>query len=200
MNELNKEEFSSPYLKKIEFQKESLNNIINIYPIAAGKSFHFEENPLGTINLKDYLIKNENATNLYRVVSDSLEPVVRKNDKLLIDTKLIECMTYEQLNGKLVAVIFEGESLVKRFITDNGRIYFSSDNPFYNAILVEDFHYFKLHGLVTFLIRDSINLQNDNPVRRKYFSLKKISRIIKSDKKDFEKLKLIEDIIDNIKP
>lgn len=192
MKETLVQEFNCKYLKKIDI---GINEKIplKLYPIAAGKSFNFENSPLAEIDLKDYLFKNPESTTLFEVVSDSLEPEIRINDRLIIERKLAYNLSNEQLDGKIVAVIFEGESLVKRFMFKNGQIYLTSDNPEYKPIKVNEFQYYQIWGIVTFLIRDSNKFINNQGT---FLSKNEVKNILKNKSiSSDEKILLIQGLL-----
>lgn len=189
------QDFKCKDLKKINV---SLGDKIplKLYPIAAGKSFNFENSPLAVIDLKDYLFKNPESTTLFQVVSDSLEPEIRVDDKLIIERKLAYNLSNEQLDGRIVAVIFEGESLVKRFMYKNGQVYLTSDNPEYKPIKVNEFQYYQIWGVVTFLIRDASRFIDN---KEKFLSKKEVKNILKNKTiSSDEKILLLEGLMKNM--
>jgi SOS-response transcriptional repressor LexA len=200
-NKVDVMEFKCKDLKRVKI-RPGKNIPVRIYQVAAGtSSTRFEDFENEGIDLREYLLKNEDFTNLFKVMSDSLEPEIRKGDHLLVDEKIAIGLMPQQFHGKLIACIFEGESLVKRYKWDGKNGILMSNNPLYEPRIVNDWQYFKIHGICTFLIRAADNFSWNNPVRDKYVALKEIHNIRSNhDLSPEKKLFLIEKIMDKIIP
>ena len=71
--------FKCKDLKQINFIPDDRKILVNLYQVHAGRArIHFEDMEQVTMDLKSYLIKNDKFTNLFQVVSDSLNQKLEK--------------------------------------------------------------------------------------------------------------------------
>ncbi|MFN8577950.1 MAG: S24 family peptidase [Candidatus Sericytochromatia bacterium] len=178
-------EFKCKDLKELDLKSDNTPILINLYQINAGRTnVHFEDMEQIEIDLRKHLIKNFNTTRLFEVVSGSLEPEIRKDDLLLIDQRIAAFSSSKQLDNKIVACIFEGEGLVKRYKHDGNFGTLLSLNHEYKPIVMNEYSYFQVWGVTTFLIRNSANFFFDD------INLEKINELNKG-------LESIEDLLYN---
>jgi SOS-response transcriptional repressor LexA len=157
--------FKSKDLKEVRLKPGKDKIPINLYKVHAGRTnLHFNDMEQQNMDLRAHLIKNERLTSLFKVVSNSLEPEIRKEDLLIIDRKIASVCTDRQLDGTIIACVFEGESLVKKYKWDGRYGTLISLNPEHEPIIISDFHYFQIWGVTTFLIRSSGNFILTEPV------------------------------------
>ena len=169
---------------------------VKLYKVAAGKPHViFDDLEPVTLDLRKYLIKNEGYTNLFQVMSESLEPEIRKGDKLVIDQTLANNFP-QQIHGKIITCILDGENIVKRYKCDGENGTLLSFNPFYPPIKIQNFQYFKIHGVCTYLIREANDFTFNNSEREKDLGLKRINDILNNTElADEKKVKQIEKIM-----
>lgn len=92
-----------------------------------------------------------------RVQGDSMFPTIQTGDLVLVDNALAEHSDWKALDSKVVAVLLNGESTLKRLFSERrrghpDRVHLKSDNPMYPAITLDDADELIVQGIVIALV------------------------------------------------
>ena len=81
------------------------------------------------IDLNDHLVRNREATFLFRVRGDSMV------DAGILDRDTVFLTPRDPRPGAIVAALIDGESTLKRFLVQRGRPFLRAENPRYPDLL-----------------------------------------------------------------
>lgn len=96
------------------------------------------------IDLNDHLIRNKEATFVFRVKGDSMNGVgINEGDELLVDRSI------EARHGHIVIAVLNGEFTVKRLHSRGGVVKLIPENPRYPIITLKDGQELVVWGVVT---------------------------------------------------
>ena len=101
-------------------------------------------------SLDSRFIKNKASTFFFTAASDSMEPLIREGDILIVDRSL------EVVNGRVAVVCLGGEMLCKRVIRREGQVLLRSENPAYADVVVTEEMDLVVFGVVTSIAREII--------------------------------------------
>lgn len=97
------------------------------------------------LDLNEHLIRNKEATFVFRVKGDSMIGIgIYEDDKLLIDRSI------EPQHGNVVLAVLNHEFTVKRLHRRGGVIKLVPENPRYPTIVVKEEEEFSIWGVVTY--------------------------------------------------
>lgn len=97
-----------------------------------------------SIDLNEHLIRNKEATFVFKVKGDSMTGVgIYEGDELLVDRSI------EARHGHIVIAILNGELTVKRLHQRGGVVKLIAENPRYPAIVLKDGQELMVWGVVT---------------------------------------------------
>ena len=97
------------------------------------------------IDLNDHLIRNKEATFLFRVRGDSMTGIgIYDGDTLLVDRSL------EPRHNAIVLAVLNNEFTVKRLYRRGGVVKLLSENPIYPPIQIKQGEELSVWGVVTF--------------------------------------------------
>jgi len=97
------------------------------------------------IDLNDHLIRNGEATHIFKVKGDSMIDIgIYEGDALLIDRSI------EPKHGNVVLAVLNNEFTVKRLHKRGGVIKLVPENPRYPTIVVKEEEEFSIWGVVTY--------------------------------------------------
>lgn len=113
--------------------------------VSAGFPSPAEDYKETSIDLNEFLIKNQAATFLYRVSGDSMEGAgIRDNSLIIVDRSLTP------KSNQIVFAEIDKEYTVKRYIKErDGTIYLKAENPKYKPIKISEGMEFIIWGVVT---------------------------------------------------
>jgi len=96
------------------------------------------------IDLNEHLIRNKEATFVFRVKGDSMNGVgINEGDELLVDRSI------EARHGHIVIAVLNGEFTVKRLYSRGGVVKLIPENPRYPTIVLKDGQELAVWGVVT---------------------------------------------------
>lgn len=97
------------------------------------------------IDLNKHLIRNGDATHVFRVAGDSMTGIgIYEGDRLLIDRSI------EPKHNHIVLAVLNNEFTVKRLYKRGGVVKLVAENPLYPAIVIKEADDFTVWGVVTF--------------------------------------------------
>lgn len=97
-----------------------------------------------SIDLNEHLIRNKEATFVFRVKGDSMTGVgINEGDELLVDRSI------EPRHGHIVVAILNGDFTVKRLHQRGGVVKLIAENPRYAPIVLKDGQELVVWGVVT---------------------------------------------------
>tara|TARA_S200000501_G_C20762436_1_gene716732 strand:- start:46 stop:432 length:387 start_codon:yes stop_codon:yes gene_type:complete len=97
------------------------------------------------VDLNDHLIRNKEATYLFRVRGDSMNGVgIYEGDTLLVDRSI------EAIHNTIVVATLDNEFTIKRLYNREGLVKLISENPAYAAITPKTEQELSIWGVVTF--------------------------------------------------
>jgi DNA polymerase V len=96
------------------------------------------------LDLNELLIRNKEATFIFRVKGDSMNGIgIYEGDELLVDRSI------EAKHGNIVLAVLNDEYTVKRLHRCGGVVKLIAENPLFPPILVKDGEEFVIWGVVT---------------------------------------------------
>ena len=96
------------------------------------------------IDLNDHLIRNREATFIFRVKGDSMIGIgIYEGDELLVDRSI------EAKHGNIVLAVVNGEFTVKRLYRRGGMVKLLAENPRYPPIVLKEAEELVIWGVVT---------------------------------------------------
>ncbi len=96
------------------------------------------------LDLNEHLIRNKEATFVFRVKGDSMVGIgIYEGDELLVDRSI------EAKHGNIVLAVLNNEFTVKRLYRRGGVIKLIAENPLYPPILVKEGEELLVWGVVT---------------------------------------------------
>jgi DNA polymerase V len=96
------------------------------------------------IDLNEHLIRNKEATFIFRVKGDSMTGIgIYEGDELLVDRSI------EPKHGNIVLAVLNNEFTVKRLHRRGGVVKLVAENPIYPPIVVKDGEELTIWGVVT---------------------------------------------------
>ena len=99
------------------------------------------------IDLNDHLVRNREATFLFRVRGDSMTGAgIHHGDLLIVDRSL------SPASGRVIVATLNGELTVKRLHRSRGKMTLKAENPSYPDIAVSDEHDFQIWGVVAHVV------------------------------------------------
>lgn len=118
------------------------------------------------IDLNEQLIMNRPASFFMRVSGNSMINAGIFNDDIVIVDRSIKA-----INGKIVIVILDGETLIRRYEQTLNKLRLVPETNNLSAIDVSEFSDFKIWGVVTCVVRlvDSslLDFQNNSNLKKK---------------------------------
>lgn len=97
------------------------------------------------IDLNEHLIRNGDATHVFRVRGDSMTGIgIYEGDKLLVDRSI------EPKHNHIVLAVLNNEFTVKRLYKRGGVIKLIAENPIYPPIVIKPEEELTIWGVVTF--------------------------------------------------
>ena len=118
------------------------------WSVAAGFPSPAQDHASKRLDLNDFLIKNKDATFIFRVSGDSMTGVgIYANDTVLVDRSI------EPKHGNLVVAVLNTEFTLKRLYKRGGVVKLVAENPLYPAIVIREGDDFQIWGVVTATIR-----------------------------------------------
>lgn len=96
------------------------------------------------IDLNEHLIRNKEATFIFRVNGDSMTGIgIYEGDELIVDRSI------DAKHGNIVLAVLNNEFTVKRLHRRGGVIKLLAENPIYPAIVIKDGQELMIWGVVT---------------------------------------------------
>ncbi len=96
------------------------------------------------IDLNEHLIRNQEATFIFRVKGDSMTGIgIYEGDELLVDRSI------EAKHGHIVLAVLNNEFTVKRLHRRGGVVKLVAENPIYPPIVLKDGEELLVWGVVT---------------------------------------------------
>jgi DNA polymerase V len=96
------------------------------------------------LDLNEHLIRNKEATFIFRVKGDSMTGIgIYDGDELIVDRSI------DAKHGNIVLAVLNNEFTVKRFHRRGGVIKLIAENPIYPTIMVKDGEELVIWGVVT---------------------------------------------------
>ncbi len=115
------------------------------YAVAAGFPSPAADHAQKRIDLNEHLIRNKEATFLFRVKGDSMTGIgIYEGDTLLVDRSI------EPKHNAIVLAVLNNEFTVKRLHRRGGVIKLISENPLYPALQIKSGEELSVWGVVTF--------------------------------------------------
>lgn len=134
-------------IKRIDFMSsQEINSLI--HKIGAAKrqpTIADEKTELKTM-LDVVGISKDNLV-VCNVAGASMEGLISEEDTLFVD------VAAKPKNGSIVVVDFDGNLLVKRYVTENGNVWLHSDNPAFEPFLVSKGVNFAIYGVVKRILK-----------------------------------------------
>jgi DNA polymerase V len=97
------------------------------------------------IDLNEHLIRNGDATHVFRVRGDSMTGIgIYEGDKLLVDRSI------EPKHNHIVLAVLNNEFTVKRLYKRGGVVKLIAENPIYPPIVIKPEEELTIWGVVTF--------------------------------------------------
>ena len=118
------------------------------WSVAAGFPSPAQDHASKRLDLNDFLIKNRDATFIFRVSGDSMTGVgIYANDTVLVDRSI------DPKHGNLVVAVLNTEFTLKRLYKRGGLVKLVPENPIYPHIVIKESDEFQVWGVVTATIR-----------------------------------------------
>jgi len=118
------------------------------WSVAAGFPSPAADHQSKRLDLNDLLIKNKEATFIFRVSGNSMIGVgIYANDTVLVDRSI------EAKHNNLVLAIVNAEFTLKRLYKRGGVVKLVAENPLYPPIVIKEGDDFMVWGVVTASIR-----------------------------------------------
>ena len=115
------------------------------WSVAAGFPSPAADHAQKRIDLNKHLIRNGDATHVFRVAGDSMTGIgIYEGDRLLIDRSI------EPKHNHIVLAVLNNEFTVKRLYKRGGVVKLVAENPLYPAIVIKEADDFTVWGVVTF--------------------------------------------------
>ena len=115
------------------------------WSVAAGFPSPAADHTRKRIDLNKHLIRNGDATHVFRVAGDSMTGIgIYEGDRLLIDRSI------EPKNNNIVLAVLNNEFTVKRLYKRGGVVKLIAENPLYPAIVIKEADDFTVWGVVTY--------------------------------------------------
>lgn len=96
------------------------------------------------IDLNEHLIRNKEATFIFRVKGDSMNGIgIYEGDELLVDRSI------EAKHGNIVLAVLNDDYTVKRLYRRGGVVKLMAENPMFPPIVVKDGEELVIWGVVT---------------------------------------------------
>lgn len=99
-------------------------------------------------SLDERFVKNKASTYFFEAESDSMVPLIREKDVLIVDRAL------DSYPGCIVVCSLNGEMLCKRLVEKEGALYLKSENPKYKDLLLDEESDFSVFGVVRGIARE----------------------------------------------
>jgi DNA polymerase V len=133
---------SSPLALHVPDQKVWLQ--MCAWKVAAGFPSPAADHTRKRIDLNEHLIRNKEATFIFRVKGDSMTGIgIYEGDELLVDRSI------EAKHGNIVLAVLNNEFTVKRLHRRGGVVKLVAENPIYPPIVVKDGEELTIWGVVT---------------------------------------------------
>ena len=114
------------------------------WSVAAGFPSPAADHTRKRIDLNEHLIRNPDATHVFRVKGDSMVGIgIYDGDELLVDR------TIDPKHGNIVLAVLNNEFTVKRLHRRGGVIKLIAENPIYPPIVIKEGEELVVWGVVT---------------------------------------------------
>jgi DNA polymerase V len=115
------------------------------WSVAAGFPSPAADHTRKRIDLNKHLIRNGDATHVFRVAGDSMTGIgIYEGYRLLIDRSI------EPKHNNIVLAVLNNEFTVKRLYKRGGVVKLVAENPLYPAIIIKEADDFTVWGVVTY--------------------------------------------------
>lgn len=115
------------------------------WPVVAGFPSPAADHTQKRIDLNEKLIRNKEATYLFRVKGDSMTGAgIYEGDALLVDRSI------DPKHNNIVLAVLNNEFTVKRLYKRGGMVKLVAENPLYPAIVIKEADDLTVWGVVTF--------------------------------------------------
>jgi DNA polymerase V len=115
------------------------------WSVSAGFGSPAADHTRKRIDLNEHLIRNGDATHIFRVSGDSMIGIgIYEGDRLLIDKSI------EPKHNNIVLAVLNNEFTVKRFYRRGGVFKLVAENPIYPPIVIKEGDDFSVWGVVTY--------------------------------------------------
>lgn len=136
------DEFSYPQPVAAPENKVMLD--VCAWPVHAGFPSPAADHARKQIDLNEHLIRNKEATFIFRVKGDSMVGIgIYEGDELLVDRSI------EPKHGNIVLAVLNNEFTVKRLYRRGGVVKLLAENLIYPPIVVKDGEELTIWGVVT---------------------------------------------------
>ena len=136
------EEFSSPQRVFVPDRKVMLD--VCAWAVHAGFPSPAADHARKQIDLNEHLIRNKEATFIFRVKGDSMVGIgIYDGDELLVDRSI------EPKHGNIVLAVLNNEFTVKKLYRRGGVVKLLAENLIYPPIVVKDGEELTIWGVVT---------------------------------------------------
>lgn len=105
------------------------------------------------LSIDELLIKNVGHTYALRVSGTSMDPELHHKQLIIVDSKIPQNSTLEQLKGKIIVAILNGSLTLKRLDIVNNIVYLVPENPTFNRIKVKESDDFRVQAVLTYAIK-----------------------------------------------
>ena len=120
-------------------------------PVAAGFPSPASDYIEGKLDLNEYLVKHPAATFFVRASGDSMTGAgIFPGDILIVDRSM------KAMDSNIVIASIDGEFIVKRLRVSDAGISLVSENKRYKPIEIGDGNDFKVWGVVTYVIHNTV--------------------------------------------
>ena len=137
-----------PLNEPVQVQSNPLRLDVCSWSVQAGFPSPAADHQSKRLYLNDHLIKNKEATFIFRVTGDSMTGVgIYANDTVLVDRSI------EAKHNNLVLAVLNSEFTLKRLYKRGGVVKLVAENPIYPAIVIKEGDDFQIWGVVTASIR-----------------------------------------------
>lgn len=114
------------------------------WKVAAGFPSPAADHTRKRIDLNEHLIRNKEATFIFRVKGDSMSGIgIYEGDELLVDRSI------EAKHGNIVLAVLNSDYTVKRLYRRGGVVKLIAENPLYPPIVVKEGEELLIWGVVT---------------------------------------------------
>lgn len=100
----------------------------------------------GNMDIPREYVKNPNQTYVHKIKGDSMEPLLKEGDNILVDCS--DSAIYSGILDKVVLAYIDGGLNVKRLKKVNEKLYLVPENPSYPTKEVTEDSGFKVWGVV----------------------------------------------------